>query len=65
MFLISFFGNALMERATVEKLGATDVILLECCEAKLAERNGMKLYCVCDSPAERRKRVCGDEGEEA
>ena len=30
-----------------------------------SEVEWMKLYCGCDSPAERRKRACGDEGEEA
>ena len=33
--------------------------------AEPAERNEMKLYCGCNSPAERRKRACKDEGEEA
>jgi hypothetical protein len=58
MFLILFFGNVLME-------GATDAIRLECSGAKLAEQNGMKRYCGCNSPDERRKRACEDEGKEA
>ena len=37
------------------------MILLECSRAEHAERNGMKRYCGCSSPDERRKRPCEDE----
>jgi hypothetical protein len=38
----------------LKKLRAADIIRLECSETKLAESNGMKLYCGCISPTERR-----------
>ena len=45
----------------LKTLRAADIIRLECSVAQFTERNGMKRYCGCISPTERRKRPCGDE----
>jgi hypothetical protein len=58
----------------LKTLRAADTVLLECSEENESacsgmkwsgkqtnERSGMKRYCGCISPTERRKRPCGDE----
>ena len=58
----------------LKKLRAADIIRLECSEMnerafsgmkwsvkRTNDCNGMKLYCGCISPTERRKRACEDE----